>query len=599
MSASAMPPSVLTMPLLGMKSASELFRGDHSHIRNFLDHYERLCALHNVVNDKEKVHSILQYCSTKVQETIEGMIHYHIPDWDRLKHDLLKYFDADLSDERFYERDLKNFVVDSMRCPINSLIAFRSYHRDFIHIGGWLRNQGRISEDEFNRYFWAGLPSSFRHLINSHLLLLNPNLDVTRPFSYSEVTKAAEQLLRRDCFDAEYLDLLGVKEKDDTPPPRFDPRSDPVRPLLSPQDARTTLQGLEKAEPIARKQDEVENLIKTMSRMSLSDPEYSLYYYRAIKLDPDASKVIRPPALHSSPTTSSAAAPTALPRAPGHSITCYGCGVEGHGANGCDKVNDLITKGLLSRDETRCVTLPNGQCLFRIGDETILQAYERHSAAARTASSVRFVTHAEEELELGIYELEDEELLVAAADCIPKITKEKRKATFDGVIIPPHRKGKENQPPTPGPAPKPVPSTSVYPPAPIPIPVLIDVHPHVFDGSNDDAIMQDDTLPVKSSNSPSDSTEKKKSQPPAAMSSSLSQNTNAKVIVDRILATPFTLSVGEVIGSSKDISQQFQDLIRIKRQPIPQPIPFVRNVQGIPPSASFACLASCPLITHC
>ncbi|KIM55079.1 hypothetical protein SCLCIDRAFT_135426, partial [Scleroderma citrinum Foug A] len=365
------------------------------------------------------------------------MIHYHIPDWDRLKHDLLKYFDTDLSDERFYERDLKNFIVDSMRCPIHSLIAFRSYNTDFIHIGGWLRNQGRISEDEFNRYFWAGLPSSFHHLINSHLLLLNPNLDVTRPFSYSEVTKAAEQLLRRDCFDTEYLDLLGVKEKDDTPPPRFDPRSDPVCPLLSPQDARTTLQGLEKAEPIARKQDEVENLMKTMSRMSLSDPEYSLYYYRAIKLDPDASKVIHPPSLHSSPIPSSAAAPTALPRAPGRSITCYGCGVEGHGVNRCDKVNDLITKGLLSRDETRRVTLPNGQHLFRIGEETILQAYERHSAAARTASSVRFVTHAEEELELGIYELEDEELLVAAADRIPKITKEKRKATFDGVIIPP------------------------------------------------------------------------------------------------------------------------------------------------------------------
>ncbi|KIM53239.1 hypothetical protein SCLCIDRAFT_32053, partial [Scleroderma citrinum Foug A] len=460
-------------------------------------------------------------------------------------------------------------------------------------------NQGRISEDEFNRYFWAGLPSSFRHLINSHLLLLNPNLDVTCPFSYSEVTKAAEQLLRRDRFDAEYLDLLGVKEKDDTPPPHFDPRSDPVRPLLSPQDARTTLQGLEKAEPIAQKQDEVENLIKTMSRMSLSDPEYSLYYYRAIKLDPDASKVIRPPALHSFPTPSSAAAPTALPRAPGHSITCYGCGVEGHGVNGCDKVNDLITKGLLSRDETRHVTLPNGQCLFRIGDETILQAYERHSAAARTASSVCFVTHAEEGLELGIYELEDEELLVAAADHIPKITKEKRKATFNGVFIPPHGKGKgkENQPPAPTLVPKPVPSTSVYPPAPIPMPVPINVHPHVFDGSNDDAIMQDDTFPIKSSNSPSDSAEKKKSKPPAAMSSSLSQNTNAKVIVDCILATPFTLSVGEVIGSSKDISQQFQDLIRIKRQPIPQPIPFVRNVQGIPPSASFACLASCPLIT--
>ncbi|KIM52094.1 hypothetical protein SCLCIDRAFT_32927 [Scleroderma citrinum Foug A] len=340
--------------------------------------------------------------------------------------------------------------------------------------------------------------------------------------------------------------------------------------LLSPQDARTTLQGLKKAEAIAQKQDEVENLIKTMSCMSLSDPDYSLLYYHAIKLNSDAGKVICAPSLHSSPIPSSATATTALPHAPGSSITCYGCGVEGHGVNSCEKINDLITKGLLSRDETHCVTLPNGQCLFRIGDKTILQAYKHHSAAARTASSVCFVTHAKEELELGIYELENKELLVAA-DCIPKITKEKRKAIFDGVVIPPHGKGKgkENQPPAPTFAPKPVPSTSVHPPAPIPIPVPIDVHPHVFDGSNDDAIMQDDTLPVKSSNFPSDSAEKKKSKPPAAMSLSLFQNTNAKVIVDHILATPFTLSVGEVISSSKDISQQLQDLIRIKRQPIP------------------------------
>ncbi|KIM56441.1 hypothetical protein SCLCIDRAFT_29585 [Scleroderma citrinum Foug A] len=565
MSAPAMALSVLTLPLLGMKSAPELFRGDHSQIRTFLDHYEHLCALHNVVDDQEKVNSILQYCSTKVQETIEGMPHFHYANWDELRHDLLKYFDANLSDERFYERDLKEFVVISACKPIHSLISFRTYCRDFICIGGWLRNQGRISEDEFNCYFWAGLPSTFCHPINCHLLLLNPNLDVTWPFPYSDVTKAAEQLLHRDCFGAEYLDLLGVKEKDDFPSPCFDPRSDPVCPLLSPQDARTTLQGLEKAEPTAQKQDEVENLIKTMSRMSLSNPKYSLYYYCAIKLDPDASKVIHPPALHSSSTPSSATAPTARPHSPGYSITCYGCGVEGHGVNSCDKVNDLITKGLLSRDETHCVTLPNGQCLFRNGDETILQAYGCHSAAARTASSVRFVTHAEEELELGIYELEDEEFLTAAADCAPRITKEKRKAAFDGVIIPPHGKGKgkENQPPAATPAPKPVPLTSVYPPAPIPMPVPINVHPHVFDGSNNDAIMQDDTLPVKSSNSPSDSTEKKKSKPPAAMSSSLSQNTNAKGIVDCILATPFTLSVGEVIGSSKDISQQLQDLIRI------------------------------------
>ena len=89
-----------------------------------------------------------------------------------------------------------------------------------------------------------------------------------------------------------------------------------------------------------------------------------------------------------------------------------------------------------------------------------MQAYERHSAAARPASTVRFVTHVEEEeeevLESGICELE-EEPLVAAVDRAPRITKEKRKAAFEGVIIPPYGKGKgkENQAPavTPVPAP--------------------------------------------------------------------------------------------------------------------------------------------------
>jgi len=94
-----------------MKSAPELFRGDHSQIRTFLDHYECLCALHNVVDDQEKVDSILHYCSTRVQEIIKGMTHFHVPNWDELKNDLLKHFDADLSDERFYEKDLKNFVT--------------------------------------------------------------------------------------------------------------------------------------------------------------------------------------------------------------------------------------------------------------------------------------------------------------------------------------------------------------------------------------------------------------------------------------------------------------------------------------------------------
>ena len=330
------------------------------------------------------------------------MTHFHLPNWDELKNDLLKHFDADLSDERFYEKDLKNFVTSARRAPILSLHDFRAYNRDFIRIGGWLRNKGKITEEDYNRHFWAGLPPSFRLNVDSRLILKDPDLDVSIPYSYSDVCKAAEELLRRDRFDAEYLERLGVEEKENIPLPRSDPRSDPVRPLLSPQDARTTLQGLDKAGTTAQKQDEVENLIKKMSQMTLSDPNYALYYYRAIKLDPDASRVISPPALNSrssSPATSAPTRPDAAPRPLSRPpITCYGCGVEGHGVNGCDKINDLVAKGLLARDEARRVTLPNGQYIPRTRDETIMQAYERHSAAARPASTVHFHQEIDENL---------------------------------------------------------------------------------------------------------------------------------------------------------------------------------------------------------
>ena len=193
-----------------MKSAPELFRGDHSQIRTFLDHYECLCALHNVVDDQEKVDSILHYCSTRVQEIIKGMTHFHVPNWDELKNDLLKHFDADLSDERFYEKDLKNFVTSARRAPILSLHDFRAYNRDFICIGGWLRNKGKITEEDYNRHFWAGLPPSFHLNVDSCLILKDPDLDVSIPYSYSDVCKAAEELLRRDRFDAKSVIKMSI-----------------------------------------------------------------------------------------------------------------------------------------------------------------------------------------------------------------------------------------------------------------------------------------------------------------------------------------------------------------------------------------------------
>ncbi|KIK20364.1 hypothetical protein PISMIDRAFT_13045, partial [Pisolithus microcarpus 441] len=327
--------SVLTMPLLGTKSSPELFQGDCSRVRTFLDHYERLCTFHNVTTDQEMVTSILQYCNTRVREIIEGMPHFHIPDWVRLKASLLRYFDADIFDERFFERDLKSL------------------------------------------------------------------------------------------------------------------------------------------------------------------------------------------------------------------------------------------------------------------------AYERSVNATQPTNTVHFVIHEEanEYLRAEIFELEDE-AVVAAAERNAKILKDKHREVFDGVLLPPrsHGKGKErefpkqstsstpvNQPQLPI---KPSSATVDPPSAPIlqpskradltpvtqphatitapqaPVFVPVNVHRCGFDGNDDDAIMEDESINKPShqaSDSPAD--KGRKSKPTAAMTSPLSQSADPKAIVDRILATPMTLSLGEVIGASRDVSHHLQELI--------------------------------------
>ncbi|KAI6167537.1 hypothetical protein EDD17DRAFT_1468060 [Pisolithus thermaeus] len=107
--------------------------------------------------------------------------------------------------------------------------------------------------------------------------------------------------------------------------------------------------------------------------------------------------------------------------------------------------------------------------------------------------------------------------------------------------------------------------------------------------------MKDESI-NKPSHQASDSLADKgrKVKPTAAMISSLSQSADPKAIVDRILATPMTMSMGEVIGASRDVSHHLQELIRYKHQPVIQSI---RAVNGTPPVASYLALTSSPLIT--
>jgi hypothetical protein len=51
----------------------------------------------------------------------------------------------------------------------------------------------------------------------------------------------------------------------------------------------------------------------------------------------------------------------------------------GHGMSTCPQINELINKGILTRDRAGRVIHSNGSAIRRVGDENFLQAYEREA----------------------------------------------------------------------------------------------------------------------------------------------------------------------------------------------------------------------------
>ncbi|KAH7904073.1 hypothetical protein BJ138DRAFT_1019640, partial [Hygrophoropsis aurantiaca] len=184
------------------------------------------------------------------------------------------------------------------------------------------------------------------------------------------------------------------------------------------------------------------------------------------------------------PATPRATQPNGMP------FSCYSCGSPDHSVNDCERVNDLISRGVMKRDDRNRIIYADGSRIYRQGSETILQAYDRvgnfPSSLPRSTDFITatFATLVEEET--------DEEADVHAVVGRVKSTKEKRKEVFDGVFVPPapriisKGKEKENNPVSlPGPSKSAVTIPSIQP---------IDIHTTSFNPNNDNAIMEDATI---------------------------------------------------------------------------------------------------------
>ncbi|KAI0375520.1 hypothetical protein BV20DRAFT_1031983 [Pilatotrama ljubarskyi] len=385
----------MDMPVEGTKLAPKTFRGEAAEVEQFLRRFERLALLHNLT-PREKCETIVDYCSRRVRETIQGFAAYRHGNWGELKENVRIFWNADLEDKRFRIKDLQAFAAQSRKQPIQELRDWRRYLRKFIRIAGWLQGQGKLSNHDYAYYMWTGLYVPFRKRLEGRILLEDPNHDMADPFEPEAIRKAAEAILGVNRFDTERLGMDDLYEGDS------DDESDEVWEIEEPAKRKKAVRN-ERARKAYRDDDDsdesddeeqnaqngesdFDELIERMKELSVNDPQYGLLYLKAVTIQPMVEDCMPRPQVNQ--TASDRYADRRMPpphmsrpdpnrflsyrQAPPPSAGCFGCGEAGHIMGECPRLQDYVQKGVIMRDHRGRITSKDGMLLRKNLNESWL-----------------------------------------------------------------------------------------------------------------------------------------------------------------------------------------------------------------------------------
>ena len=362
---------------------------------------------------------------------------------------------------------------------------------------------------------------------------------------------------------------------------------------------------------------EVEDLINKLNRMSINDPAYPLLYFRACRLSPLVQQIIPSP-LSAGPKTATGPAPSSTARdTPPHlerrsyegprTLSCYGCGEDGHGMSTCPELAKLEQKKIVKRDARgRWCMFDGSPIQRRTPTEPLVKAIARQNPSQTNYISYHQAPVRSDDDDTDFerlypvilpsnyymsqyYDESDSDYDVYAAERTERTIRNARKEKFDGVWPPDKRKqrdqirrpeataGREKEntvPPT------------VKPKVTTQTPTPVEVHkPILVNPEDSDAFMEDDFAKTTKSRKPATV---KKDTPPAtraaeqegekeptkerhARVSDLQSRTNVQGILQKVLKAPITIEVGEILGVSKEMAHQVQEALKPRTQ-IARPI---------------------------
>jgi hypothetical protein len=518
----------LDFPTPRSRNAPKTFTGRYDEIDPFLKEFEALSSAYNLSND-DRFDLITRYVKRPVREIIEGLEEYAKKDWSSFADTLRKLFDHVKTEKRFKEKDLLKFISKTRNGHIRSLYDFHKYQRKFARIGGWLRQKGKVTDGEYRKYFWKGIPRITKKKLEERMLQEDPKLSRSTPFPTAKIIAAADHVFDISRFydedsddssdtsgdesdsessdddDNSSDDTDSTSEEDDHKSKR-DKKKGKEKTFQAPSKVKRRSRNMpEPTLPSSSNQpspssqqnaDEVADLIDKLQRMNLNDPSYASLYFRIVSKAPHAASLLTLPPKRPSDSFARANASRTSPSQPSNngSYECYFCGEKGHSVRHCQQANTMIQAGTIVRTPEGRVTWPDGSNILRSGSETILTGINRELAFRNRVNAERPPT-TNLIYDFRYYQETDDddsgeqdsigkvyatEVYPVARQGEERRDERRKKVKFDGVYPPPldrsHRndgdEAKENKAPKKA-TPSKLPRTSTQAPLPTPAPATV------------------------------------------------------------------------------------------------------------------------------
>jgi hypothetical protein len=269
--------------------------------------------------------------------------------------------------------------------------------RRYVAIAGPLKNNGLLSDQDYEKMFYEGLHPEFQRQLKTQLQFLYEAKKNGATWTMEQIKAAAKLVVPRDDVYSDIDDDSGAETMEDTEEedisdysasdeddtdedsdskdrsskPKKNSRASKSCRRSSSEQARATNIIDEAAKKKVRADKEMEELVQQLSTLRIDEPKYAAAYLIATERHPRITTIFPPPQLrsHTSTVFSSSTPPRVHPSyqtqressphfAPSYSamrakgpLTCYGGSRMGHDLRRCPKMLEFVRQGILNQNQ--------------------------------------------------------------------------------------------------------------------------------------------------------------------------------------------------------------------------------------------------------